>query len=146
MSILNKIIKKEEEDKVEDSKKAKTNVKAEAKKKAPVKKESKKSSGAKKETPAHYFDLILRPHISEKAFDINEDRKYVFVVARDANKIEIRKAVENFYKVSVSSVNIVKVPGKTKRYRGKLGKQSGFKKAIVTLKEGGKIDVMEATK
>lgn len=138
MSILNKIIKEKEEDgKVAgDGSKAK----AAGVKEPAVKKE--KKSGPKV-TPIHYFNIITRPHISEKAFDINEKGQYVFVVSDEANKSEIAKAIENFYKVVVSSVNIVRVPSKPKRYKGVVGVKSGYKKAIVTLKKGSKIDVME---
>lgn len=138
MSILNKIIKEKEEDgKVTgDGSKAKT-----ARVKEPAVKKEKKSGP--KVTPIHYFNIITRPHISEKAFDINERGQYVFVVSDEANKSEIAKAIENFYKVVVSSVNIVRVPNKPKRYKGVMGVKSGYKKAIVTLKKGSKIDVME---
>lgn len=138
MSILNKIIKEKEEDgKVTgDGSKTKT-----ARVKEPAVKKEKKSGP--KVTPIHYFNIITRPHISEKAFDINERGQYVFVVSDEANKSEIAKAIENFYKVVVSSVNIVRVPNKPKRYKGVMGVKSGYKKAIVTLKKGSKIDVME---
>lgn len=139
MSILNKIIKKEEEEGKVAEEGAK--IKAKSKKKEVVVKQEKKSGP--KITPIHYFSIITRPHISEKAFDINERGQYVFVVSDEANKSEIAKAIENFYKVVVSSVNIVRVPNKPKRYKGVMGVKSGYKKAIVTLKKGSKIDIME---
>lgn len=132
MSILNKIVKKDDKEVQESAKEVKT-PKAE------------KKTGLK-ETPVHYFSIITHPHISEKAFDINAQGQYVFVVSDNANKTEIKKAIESFYKVKVSSVNIVSVPGKPKRYRGRVVIKSGFKKAVVTLKKGSTIDVMEAVK
>ena len=67
--------------------------------------------------------------------------KYLFWVGTAANKIEVRLAVEEIYKVKVAAVNTSMVRGKMKRVRYKAGKQSDWKKAIVTLKEGSKIDV-----
>jgi large subunit ribosomal protein L23 len=68
--------------------------------------------------------------------------KYLFWVDKNANKIEIRKAVEGIYKVTVNNVNTLKVKGKPKRVRYTMGRTSDWKKAIVTLKEGDKIDVV----
>ena len=67
--------------------------------------------------------------------------KYLFWVGRESNKIEIRRAVEDIYKVKVDAVNTVSMRGKLKRVRYATGKTSDWKKAIVTLKEGSKIDV-----
>ena len=69
------------------------------------------------------------------------DNKYFFSVQTSANKIEIRKAVEALYKVKVESVNTVHMPGKNKRVRYQLGKTADWKKAVVTLKAGHKIDL-----
>ena len=67
--------------------------------------------------------------------------KYLFLVAKSANKTEIKQAVESIYKVKVTSVNTMIAPGKSKRVRYQVGRTPDFKKAIVTLKEGQKIDV-----
>jgi large subunit ribosomal protein L23 len=67
--------------------------------------------------------------------------KYLFWVERDSNKIEIKKAVEDMYKVKVDAVNTIMMRGKLKRVRYAIGKTSDWKKAIVTLKEGSKIDI-----
>lgn len=99
---------------------------------------------AKENLPSHYFDIIKKPHISEKALGLSEKRKYVFKISTPANKTEIKKAIEGLYKVSVESVNIIKVPEKPKRFKGVLGTKSGYKKAIVTLVKGNTIDVMES--
>lgn len=78
---------------------------------------------------------------TEKGSDMMPLNKYLFWVDTAANKIEIRKAVEGIYKVKVNSVNTLNIKGKPKRVRYAMGRTSGWKKAIVTLKEGEKIDV-----
>jgi large subunit ribosomal protein L23 len=85
--------------------------------------------------------LIKQPHITEKATGLNLAGKYVFVVKPSATKGEVKKAVKELYRVDATAVNIVNLPGKTRRYRGLPSKRSGSKKAIVTLKEGQKIDL-----
>ena len=85
--------------------------------------------------------LIQRPHITEKATDLQQAGKYVFIVKPAATKSEVKKAVKELYRVDPVAVNIVNAPGKPKRFRGRQNKTSGFKKAIVTLAEGQKIDL-----
>jgi len=70
-----------------------------------------------------------------------QDNKYIFHVAGDANKIQIKQAVEDIYNVSVVKVNTIKARGKWRRIRHHIGKTPDWKKAIVTLKEGDKIEV-----
>ena len=91
-------------------------------------------------TPRHY-DTILSPVITEKATLLSEHNKVVFRVAMDSTKDEIAAAVEELFKVKVVKVNTLNVKGKTKRFRGHLGRRSDVKKAIVTLAEGQSIDV-----
>ena len=84
-------------------------------------------------------DIILKPVITEKSMDImRSQRKYTFKVANDANKIEIKNAVEELFKVKVSAVNTMKYDGKEKRVRIKTGRTASYKKAIVTLTEDSK--------
>ena len=90
---------------------------------------------------ARHYDVILSPHITEKATVLSEQNKVVFKVAKDASKDEIAAAVEELFKVNVLKVNTVVTKGKTKRFRGIMGKRSDMKKAIVTLAEGQSIDV-----
>lgn len=78
---------------------------------------------------------------TEKGVGLQDDRKYMFSVSKAANKIQIKKAVEDVYKVKVLSVNTQMVPGKLKRVRTQLGHTPDWKKAVVTLKEGHKIDL-----
>lgn len=152
MSILDKIKKKKDDEKdVKDVKEGK--MVKEVKKETKEKKKS-KSSGktikakkvSREKMPVHYFELIKKPHISEKALTFNSENKYVFVIAQSANKSEVKKAIASLYGVVVKSVNIIKVPSKPKRFKGVPGIKSGYKKAIVTLAKGNKIDVMKEKK
>ena len=87
-------------------------------------------------------DIVKGLLRTEKGADMMELGKYLFWVDKKSNKVEIRSAVENIYKVKVAAVNTINVKGKPKRVRYTMGMTSGWKKAIVTLKEGNKIDVV----
>ncbi len=136
MGILNKMTKKE---------KGEVDVK-----KDKVVKTKKNVSKVKKSTlekmPSHYYDIIVRPHVSEKAFNLSENNQHIFVVSAKANKSEIKKAIKSLYGVSVLSVNIINVPTKPKRVKGRAGTRSGYRKAIVRLAKGSKIDLVKETK
>ena len=80
-------------------------------------------------------DIILKPVITEKSMDDLQAGKYTFKVATDANKTEIKKAVEQLFNVKVAKVNTLNCNGKTKRVGRYVGKTSDWKKAIVTLTE-----------
>ena len=87
---------------------------------------------------------IIRPLITEKSTHQKEgNNQYVFEVHRDTNKVEIQYAVERLFKVKVAQVRTVNVLGKMKRLGRKYGKRPDWKKAIVTLKEGSRIDFFE---
>lgn len=86
-------------------------------------------------------DIVKGLLRTEKGSNMMLLNKYLFWVDKSANKVEIRKAVEGIYKVKVNNVNTLTVKGKPKRVRYAMGKTSDWKKAIVTLKEGDKIDV-----
>ena len=89
-------------------------------------------------------DIILKPLVTEKATSLMEEGKYVFIVAKNANKIEIRKAVEELFGVNVRTVNTVNVNGKPKRVGVHRGYKPDRKKAIIRLKEGSKpIEIFE---
>ena len=90
---------------------------------------------------ARHYDAILSPVITEKATLLSEQNKVVFRVAKDATKDEIAAAVEALFKVHVTKVNTLVVKGKTKRFRGRPGRRSDVKKAVVTLAEGQSIDI-----
>ena len=88
-------------------------------------------------------DVLVRPLVTEKASAMMQENKYTFVVALDANKTEIRQAIEELYKVKVVNVTTLRVLGKTKRMGKYQGKRSDYKKAIVRLAEGNTIPVFE---
>ena len=91
-----------------------------------------------------YSKVIIRPLLTEKNAALKEnDNRVVFEVAPDANKIEIKKAVEEAFQVSVKSVNVLNVRGKLKRLGRNMGRRRDWKKAIVTLKEGSTIEFFE---
>lgn len=88
------------------------------------------------------YEVIKSPLITEKATKLAKFNQYVFWVDKRANKIEIKKAIEEIYNVKVEKVRTINMKGKTKRIRwGEEGKTSSWKKAIVTLKEGYQIKV-----
>jgi large subunit ribosomal protein L23 len=87
------------------------------------------------------YDIIRSPVITEKTTNQSEHNKVVFRVPLDADKREVKAAVEGLFNVKVDAVNTIRVKGKTKRFRGRPGQRSDVKKAIVTLAEGSKIDV-----
>ena len=87
------------------------------------------------------YELIRNPVITEKATLLSEFNQVSFNVPLDATKPEIRAAVESLFKVKVTAVNTLRTKGKVKRFRGRLGRRSDTKKAIVTLAEGQSIDV-----
>ena len=86
-------------------------------------------------------DIILRPVVSEKSYNLLDENKYTFVVAPDANKTEIKIAVQEIFDVKVMSVNTINRQGKTRRTRFGTGKRADEKRAIVTLAEGDRIDI-----
>ena len=86
-------------------------------------------------------DILLAPVVSEKSYVLLEERQYTFVVKPDANKTEIKIAVEKVFGVKVTSVNTLNRPGKTRRTRNGLGRRKDTKRAIVSLAEGHRIDI-----
>ncbi len=91
--------------------------------------------------------VIIRPVVSEKSYGLLDQGVYTFVVAPDANKIEIRQAVEQIFGVSVVKVNTLNRQGKRKRNRGKatFGRRSDTKRAVVTLATGQSIPIFEGS-
>jgi large subunit ribosomal protein L23 len=86
-------------------------------------------------------DVLIKPVISEKSYRLVDDGKYTFLVAPDANKTQIRQAVEQVFRVHVTGVNTINRPGKRRRTRYGWGKRPDTKRAIVTLAAGERIDV-----
>lgn len=99
----------------------------------------------KRATPAltrdRMYDIVRHPVITEKATMISEHNQVTFRVPLDADKRSVKAAVEGLFKVKVEAVNTVRVKGKRKMMRGRRGQRSDYKKAIVTLAAGSKIDV-----
>jgi large subunit ribosomal protein L23 len=90
---------------------------------------------------AEHYDVIRKPIITEKSTMASENGAVVFEVAMDSNKPQIKEAVEALFNVKVKAVNTTITKGKTKRFRGMMGKRKDVKKAYVTLEEGNTIDV-----
>jgi large subunit ribosomal protein L23 len=88
-------------------------------------------------------EILRRPVITEKGTMLGEAGQYAFEVARDANKIEIKKAVEQVFKVDVRAVNVIHVRGKMRRMGKTRGMTTSWKKAIVSLKAGQRIELFQ---
>ncbi|MCK4400738.1 50S ribosomal protein L23 [bacterium] len=87
------------------------------------------------------YEVIKGPWITEKGTDLGEKlNKYVFKVCTNANKVEIKEAIEKIFNVKIEKVNTIKVQGKKKRVRKVEGRTPDWKKAVITLKEGNKIE------
>lgn len=89
------------------------------------------------------YDIIEAPILTEKTVALKEQRKYTFRVAKSANKVEIKNAVEQIFKVTVIKVNTINVLPKHKKVGQHAGFTSAYKKAICTLAKGDKIDAFE---
>ena len=92
-------------------------------------------------TRQQMYDIVRAPVITEKATTASEHNQVIFRVPLTATKREVKAAVEGLFNVTVTAVNTIRVAGKVKRFRGRLGRRSDVKKAIVTLREGQRIDV-----
>lgn len=90
---------------------------------------------------ARHYDVVVAPVITEKSTILSENNQVVFEVAINANKTEIRDAIESLFKVKVTAVNTLRVKGKAKRFRGIPGRRKDVKKAVVTLQDGDTIDI-----
>lgn len=89
------------------------------------------------------YDIVIKPLVTEKSTGASKNNNtYFFMVAREANKPEIKHAVETIFSVNVERVNTILLKGKPKRYRLVPGQRPDWKKAMVTLKEGHRIDVL----
>lgn len=92
-------------------------------------------------TDLRHYDVIIGPAITEKSTMVSEANQVIFNVVRSASKPEIKAAVEALFGVKVKAVNTLLRKGKVKRFRGRAGRQSDVKKAVVTLAEGQSIDI-----
>ena len=92
----------------------------------------------------HPLEVVLRPMITEKATELGSANKYMFEVRRDANKTQIKEAVQKGFDVKVESVNVMNVKGKPRRVRGnRIKHRPDWKKAVVTLAPGDKIELFQ---
>jgi len=127
-------VEKPKEKKIEKPKKEEVVVKKEVKEKPEIKKERKITGESLK---------ILRfPHVAEKATDLLEKNQYVFKVWPRANKAETKKAIESIFGVDVLGIRIINIPKKKRRLGKTEGFRKGYKKAIIRIKEGQKIEVL----
>jgi len=135
--------KKQEKNKSEKEKKE-VKIKEEKKeRKETIEKENKQPLEKKvKLTSNKNLLLIKHPHVTEKSQLLKEYRQYVFQTVNKINKSEIKKAIEQIYNVKVEKVRIIEIPAKKRRAGAGFGKKSGYKKAIVTLKEGYQIEII----
>jgi len=95
-----------------------------------------------KKTRGFSYDIVKQPHISEKGTVLAKENKYVFKVYGAANKTETKKAIEGIYGVNVLSVHTIKIPAKKRRLGKTEGLKKGYTKAVVTIKEGQKIEIL----
>ena len=130
------IFKKKEEIKKEAPKAEKKVVKKEEPK------VEKKEVKVAKATKGFSFEVLKAPHVTEKASDLTEKNQYVFEVWPSTNKIEIKKAVHQLYGVDAIRVQIINIHSKERRVGRTIGTKKGYKKAIVTLKKGQKIEIL----
>ena len=87
-----------------------------------------------------YLKIIQKPILTEKSTNLNQYNQYSFVVDKNSNSSEIKKAIEKIFKVKVVKINTSIIRGKLKSFKGKIGYKKDYKKAIVTLAEGNTID------
>ena len=153
MAILDIFKKKKKEEKKKEEPKKKEKIKLE--KKEGKKREEKKTvsrkkeelkpekpaSTAKRERKTFFKQVLKEPHITEKATLLAEENFYVFKVFPKSNKNEVKKAVESIYGVDVLNVNMINIPRRERRVGKSLGWKKGYKKAVVKIKEGQKIEV-----
>lgn len=113
---------------------------------AKAKVEEKKEEAAKPATyvtreTGHAYRILVRPLVTEKSTALQQMGQYVFEVAKDANKLEVRKAVKAVYGVTATAIRVITVLGKPVRSRAGMSRRSSWRKAIVTLKKGDRIDL-----
>jgi len=88
------------------------------------------------------WQVLKAPHVTEKAADLVGKNQYVFKIFPDSNKNDVKKSVESIYNVEVLSVRVINIPSKKRRMGRTIGRKPGYKKAIVKLKEGQKIEIL----
>ena len=143
MGILDRFKKTKKEEKKKEIKKPRVSIVKKAPKTEKPKAEKPKS--IKKITKKEFsgaWQVLKMPIVTEKSTDLNALNQYIFKVAQDANKAEIKKAIQDLYGARVKSVNIIKVPGKIRKLGRHEGWRAGYKKAIVFLAPEEKIEII----
>ena len=107
-----------------------------------VKPQSVKPTAKKEKIIGEAYRVLKTPHVTEKATDLTKKNQYLFKIWPGANKLEVKKAIKDLYGVDVLSVKIINVPSKRRRLGRISGWRKGYKKAIVRIKEGQKIEVL----
>ena len=139
MALLDFLKNKKEKDKAKEKKATPVSV---IKKEEPISVNPRSENPRKSASSSKFsYSIIKEPHISEKATTLGEKNKYTFKVYNNANKPQIKNAVEGIYGVNVLSVNMIHIPHKKRRLGGTQGFKKAFNKAVVTIKEGQKIEV-----
>ena len=137
MALLDFLKRKKEKDKAKEKNAPKISVTPKVENTVKVESSSAKATAGK----GFSYNIVKEPHISEKATDLAEKNKYTFKVYNNTNKPEIKKSVEGIYGVNVLDVNIIKAPRKKRRMGRTEGFKKAFTKAVVTVKEGQKIEL-----
>lgn len=107
-----------------------------------VKKEASVQSGTSVQSKKYVYDMLEHPYITEKTSAMKANgNKYVFIVAKMANKPELRKAIQEKYKITVIKINMINIPSRKVMVGKNLGTKTGFRKAIITLKAGDSIEI-----
>lgn len=141
MAILDSLKKNTDDAKDASSKKAKAKVSKEKKVSADKKGKTKKDTRVDLGLASHsLYSVIKKPYITEKAAILSDQNAYTFDVDPATTKPEIAKAIKVFYGVTPRRINIIRLPGKVKRFKGRLGKTSQIKKAVVYLDKKDKIE------
>lgn len=141
MSIFSRFKKDKEKQKPAVAKQAVNVVKKAAPRQIEVKKEPAAAISVEKKEFSGAWRSLRHPLVTEKAADLSARlNQYIFKVSGDTNKIEIKKAIQNLYGVKVEGVNIVNIHSKRRRVGKSIGTRPGYKKAIITLRQGDKID------
>lgn len=148
MGIFDRFKSKEEPEKKPAEKKEKPKAVQPEKKKESKSRVEKPKRGAKtrkivKKEENIAYEILLEPLVSEKSTGLGQFNKYVFKVHPKASKFQIKSAVENYYGVGVTKVNIIKIHPKKRIHGRTVGWKQGFKKAVVTLQQGDTIGVTE---
>lgn len=141
MPILD-VFKKKKKEKVTKLPEKQAEIKREEIKKEKPKKEAVLEKKIKEKKTGESWRILKSPHVTEKATDLTKKNQYVFKVFPKANKSEIRKTIEGLYGVDVISVKIINIPPKKRRLGKISGWKPGYKKAIIGIEEGQKIEVL----